>query len=261
MTSPSLPSSSASSRPTWWGSGAYLGLTANRAIEVARALEVRTAEQFREAAAAGRLREVPGVGPKMEARLLEALAREAQPRPRDGLLLDRASDLVEGIASALGGESAGDVRRRCELCVHLCVICGTTDPAATLDRFAALPQIVTIIERERGRAIGVTVEGVPVELRVASPARFGTELLRATGAAPYVSALGPLLERPDEPAVFAALGFPWCPPELRERPFRATPPALLEHENIRGDLHCHSTWSDGRASIEEMGRCGTRARL
>ena len=47
---------------------------------------------------------------------------------------------------------------------------------------------------------------------------------------------------------------PACPPELREEPFRGTPPALAELGDIRGDLHCHTTWSDGRASVEEMGR-------
>jgi DNA polymerase (family 10) len=111
-----------------------------------------------------------------------------------------------------------------------------------------------MIEREDRRALGVTVEGVPVELLVAAPARFGTELLRATGATPYVRALEPLPERPDEAAVYAEFGIPWCPPELRERPFRGEPPPLVELEAICGDLHCHSTWSDGRASIEEMAR-------
>ena len=47
---------------------------------------------------------------------------------------------------------------------------------------------------------------------------------------------------------------PWCPPELREEPFRGEPPPLVEVGDIRGDLHCHTTWSDGRASVEEMGR-------
>jgi DNA polymerase (family 10) len=61
-------------------------------------------------------------------------------------------------------------------------------------------------------------------------------------------------ERADEHAVYAALGVPWCPPELREAPFRGEPPELVELRNIRGDLHCHTTWSDGRASVEEMGR-------
>jgi DNA polymerase (family X) len=54
--------------------------------------------------------------------------------------------------------------------------------------------------------------------------------------------------------VFAALGVPWCPPELREQPFRGTPPALVPIGDIRGDLHCHTTWSDGRATALEMGR-------
>jgi DNA polymerase (family 10) len=245
--------------PDLVGLGRYLGLTASRAVELARALDIRTAEQFREAAAAGRLRDVPGIGPKTEARLLVALDREADPRPRQGLLLDRATDLVEGIASALGGQAAGDVRRRRDLCEHLWVVCAAHEAATVLDRFAALPQIVAMIEREEQRALGVTVEGVPVQLLVATPAGFGTELLRATGTAAYVNALGPLPERPDEAAVYATLGIPWCPPELRERPFAGEPPPLLKLGVIRGDLHCHSTWSDGRASIEEMGRAA-RAR-
>jgi DNA polymerase (family X) len=89
---------------------------------------------------------------------------------------------------------------------------------------------------------------------VAEPERFGTALLRATGSDEYVAALEPLPDAPDEPAVYRALGLPWCPPELREAPFSGEPPALVEPGDIRGDLHCHTTWSDGRASVEEMGR-------
>jgi DNA polymerase (family X) len=93
-----------------------------------------------------------------------------------------------------------------------------------------------------------------VELLVADPAQFGTAMLRATGSQAYVAALEPLPDAPDEAAVYRALDLPWCPPELRERPFRGEPPALVEPADIRGDLHCHTTWSDGRASVEEMGR-------
>ena len=121
-------------------------------------------------------------------------------------------------------------------------------------RFAELPQIVMIVEQTEHRALGVTVDGVPVELVVAAPDRLGSELIRATGTSPYVTALEPLPDGPDEATVYDALGVPWCPPELREQPFRGQPPALIEEAAIRGDLHCHSTWSDGRASIEEMGR-------
>jgi DNA polymerase (family 10) len=102
--------------------------------------------------------------------------------------------------------------------------------------------------------VGVTVEGVPVELVVAEPERFGTAFVRATGAPPYVEALEPLPDAADEEGVYRALALPWCPPELREQPFRGQPPVLVEESDIRGDLHCHSTWSDGRESIEEMAR-------
>jgi DNA polymerase (family 10) len=100
----------------------------------------------------------------------------------------------------------------------------------------------------------VTVEGIPVELVAAEPERYGTALARATGSPAYVAALEPLPDAADEAALYAALGLPWCPPELREAPFRGEPPALVEQADIRGDLHCHTTWSDGRASVEEMGR-------
>src|SRR4051794_13194720 len=93
------------------GLGRYLGLGARRSVEIARALGVQTPEEFRAAAAAGRLRDVPRVGPKIEAQLLDALAREDEPRPPRRLLLNQARELVGGIAELLGGEAAGDVRR------------------------------------------------------------------------------------------------------------------------------------------------------
>ena len=239
--------------PELVGLGRYLGLGAARSLEIARALGVRTAPELREAAAAGRLRSVPGIGPKREARLLDALAREGEPRPR-ALLLNRAWELAGGVAAALGGEVAGDVRRWRDSCEHLAVVCAAPDPADVLARFGALPQIVAVVEQAERRAVGVTVEGVPVELVAAEPDRFGTALVRATGAAAYVAALEPLPDALDEASVYGSLGLPWCPPELREEAFRGEPPALVSPADIRGDLHCHTIWSDGRASVEEMGR-------
>jgi DNA polymerase (family 10) len=240
--------------PALVGLGRYLGLSAKRSVEIARALDVRTPDELREAAAAGRLQTVRGVGPKTEARLLEALAREAEPRPQRAVLLDRAWELVGVIATALGGEAAGDVRRWRDSCERLAVVCSAADPSAMLERFAALPQIVAVVEQAQRRAVGVTVDGVPVELVVAAPRDFGTALVRATGSPAYVAALEPLPTAAGEPAVYRALGLPWCPPELREEPVRGELPDLVDEARIRGDLHCHTTWSDGRASVEEMGR-------
>jgi DNA polymerase (family X) len=239
--------------PELVGLGRLLGFGPQRAVEIGQALGVRTVDDFRAAAAEGRLGEVPGIGPKTEAKLLAALARGERPRPRRGLLLNTALALSETIAEALGGEIAGDPRRWRDASEELAVVCSGQEAEPLVERFAGLPQIVAVVERAERRAIGVTVEGVPVELVVAEPERFGTELVRATGSKAYVEALEPLPDAPDEEGVYQALGIPFCPPELREEPFRGEPPALVALDDVRGDLHVHTGWSDGRATVLEMG--------
>ncbi len=238
-------------QPELVGLGRFIGMSASRMAELARVLGVRTPDELREAARAGRLREVPGVGPKTERTLLARL-EQPRPAPARGLVLNRARAVVEDIAAALGGEPAGDPRRWADLSFHLAVVVVSERPADVIEIFERLPAIVALIEREARRVVGVTVEGLPVELLVPEPPRFGTELLRATGSEPYVEALGPLPDAPDEDGVYKRLGIPWCPPELREEPFRGESPALVTREDVRGDLHCHTTWSDGKASVLEM---------
>jgi DNA polymerase (family X) len=239
-------------QPDLVGLGRYLGIGAREAVLIAQTLGVRTAAELREAATAGRLREVPGIGPQKEAKLLAAPERVDEPRPARGLLIHRARRLLEEIAAPLGGVPAGDPRRYRDSSEHFAVVVVAENPAPVLDAFEALPAIVSVLEREERRAYGVTVEGVPVELVVAQAERFGTELLRATGSRAYVAALEPLPGAPDEAGVYRALGVPYVPPELREAAFRGEPPALLELGDIRGDLHCHTTWSDGTESVEAM---------
>ena len=239
-------------QPELVGLGRFLGVTPKRMVEIGRALEISTAEEFRTAARAGRLTSVPGIGPQTEQRLLAALDREGKPQPQKGLTLNRARALLEEIATALGGEVAGDPRRWADASFDFAVVCSAADPRPVLESFEALPSIVSVLEREGRRAVGVTVEGVPVELVAAEPARFGTALMVATGARTYIEGLGELPAAPDEESVYAALGVPWCPPELREAPFRGEPPLLLTRDDIRGDLHMHSTWSDGKATVLEM---------
>ena len=240
--------------PELAGLGRFLGVSVKRMLEIGRVLGVRTLAELQEAAREGRLREVPGIGPETERKLLAALerdpgARSVAPRP---LLLHRSRPLVESIAEALGGIAAGDPRRWRDASERLAVVVPADRAEPVLEAFEALPQIVAVVERGERRALGVTVEGVPVELLVAEPARLGTEVVRATGSPEWVAVREPLPDAPDEEGVFAALGIPFVPPELRE----ADAPAaarLVEVDDIRGDLHCHSTWSDGRATVYEMG--------
>jgi DNA polymerase (family 10) len=238
-------------QPELVGLGRLVGLAPHRMVELGRALGISGADELRAAAQAGRLRSVPGIGPSTEAKIRAALERP-RASPRRGLLLNRAWQLAGGIAAALGGEVAGDPRRWRDASEVLAVVVAAADPGPPLGRFRELPEIVTIVERGERRALGVTVDGVPVSLVVADPRAFGTALLRATGSEAYVNALGELPAAPDETGVYAALGLPYLPPELREQPFAGEPPSLVERPQIRGDLHVHTTWSDGKASVREM---------
>ena len=239
--------------PELVGLGHLLGVGPKRMRELANALGVRTVDEFRAAVLEGRLLAIPGVGPKTEAKLREGLDRATKPKPRRGLLLNRAWALAGGVAESLGGVVAGDPRRWRDSSEDFAIVVAAEDPAPVLSAFEELPEIVSIVERDERRAIGVTVEGVPIELVAPAPPSAGTALVRATGSAEYVAALEPLPEGAEEEAVYEALEVPWCPPELRERPQREQPPPyLLRGDDVRGDLHVHTTWSDGKASVLEM---------
>jgi DNA polymerase (family 10) len=238
-------------QPELVGLAHLVGLGPERMVELGRALGIRTAAELREAAAAGRLRDAPGIGPVTEEKIRVALERP-RPAPRRGLTLNRAWALAEAVARPLRGHVAGDPRRRRDLSERFAVVVAAPAAAPIVDRFAELPEIVAVVERSATGALGVTVEGVPVELVVAPPERLGPALVRATGSEDYVAALGELPDAADEEGVYTALGLPWLPPELRERPFRGAAPALVELAQIRGDVHVHTTWSDGKASVLEM---------
>jgi DNA polymerase (family 10) len=218
----------------------FVGLSSQRLVAVGKALGIRTADELREAAAAGRLRELKGIGPSTERKILAGLTRD-RARPRRGLLLNRARALAAAIADELDGEVAGEVRRWRDVVYQLAIV--TTTPPD----LRSSPLLVAVLEP----GVAVTVEGIPVDITVAEPRAFGTALLRATGSHEYVASLGELPDAPTEEEVYAALGRPWLPPELREAPVHDAP-TLVDVADIRGDLHVHTTWSDGKASVAEM---------
>ena len=252
-------------RPELVGFGRFLGLSSKRTLEIAQALGVATADELRAAIEEGRLGDVRGVGPKTEERVREALARP-EPARRPRLLLHRARALLEAIATGVGGEPAGDPRRWVDAPRRLAVVTAAEEPDHAVRAFADLPAVVALVERSAAGAVGVTVDGVAVELVVAPRSAFGTALLRATGSDAFVGSLGALRAAPTEEDAFARLGIAFVPPELREGPLDeggsapTETPRLLELPDVRGDLHCHTTWSDGRASVLEMGRAARERR-
>ena len=239
----------AEAMPELVGIGRLLGLSPKRMRELGQALGVRTVAELREAVEAGRLEAVPGIGPKTAEKIRSGLAAGADVAPRRGMTLNRARALVGEIAAGLGGEPAGDPRRWCELSNRFVVVV----PSNSLLLVESLPQIVSVVERDERRGVGVTVEGVPIEIVAAPPERFGTALLRATGSPEYVASLGNLPDAATEEQAYAAVGLPFRPPELRELGVPDPPADLLEPADVRGDLHVHTTASDGKATVLEMG--------
>ncbi|TML46900.1 MAG: hypothetical protein E6G19_00740, partial [Actinobacteria bacterium] len=127
--------------PELIGLGRLLGIGAKRGVEVGRALGISTLEELREAAAEGRLQEVPGIGPQTERKLVEALRATLRPKPPHGLLLNRAWTLSQSIADAFGAEVAGDPRRFKDSSERLAVVACADGPKPLLDEFERLPQI------------------------------------------------------------------------------------------------------------------------
>ena len=223
--------------PELVGVARLLGLSAKRMRELGHGLGIRTLAELREAAAAGRLDSVPGIGPKTAARIESGLAELSTARPQRGMTLNRAQALVGEIAAALGGEPAGDPRRACELSTRFAVVI----PRERLADAEALPQLVAVLEQDERRIVGVTGEGYPVEIVGATPESWERDLLSAIGSPEWLAGHPQL---PD----------PLPPPELREVDALLPPPDLVELGHVRGDLHVHTTASDGKATVEEMGR-------
>src|SRR5205823_3888257 len=147
-----------------------LGIGAGRTVEIGKALGIRTAAELREAALAGRLRSVPGVGVKTEAKILAALEREPAVSAARPLSLSRARALLGSMAAQLGGVIAGAARRWLDIPTQLAVAVATSERAAVRERFARLPEIVALAAPD----LGLTTEGLPVGLVAAPPASFGT---------------------------------------------------------------------------------------
>ena len=222
--------------PELVGVARLLGVSPERMRALGHALGIRTLPELREAAAAGRLESVSGIGPKTAARIETGLAGLASARPRRGMLLNRARALVEEVAAALGGEPAGDPARACELSNRLAVVV----PLERLAEAEDLPQLVAVLERDERRIVGVTAEGHPLELVGATRETWKHELVRAIGSVEWLAA------HPELPQ-------PLPPPELRETCAPSAPPDLVELGHVRGDLHVHTTASDGKATVLEMG--------
>ena len=262
------------------------GFGPKRARKLFDELGIASLDDLRKAAEAERLREIPGFGPKAEESVLVALDAGLDDRTKPRLLLSRARAIAESLAGALREhpaaeqvEIAGSARRWTDTCKDLDLVAASSDPAALAEAFAGLPLIGEVHSSGAAGVRAVTHNGMSIDLRIAGPESFGNLLQHFTGSGRHNEALrtdavrrgfhvseygvvddatGTSHACATEEGVYELLGLRYIEPELRENRGElqaardGTLPELVQVEDIRGELHCHSTTSDGRNSIEEM---------
>ena len=262
------------------------GLGPKRARALHEQLGIESLDDLRKVAEDGRLKDVPGFGAKAEENVLLALEAGADGRAKPRVLLSRALAVGEDIVAALREhpaaervELAGSARRRTDTCKDLDVVVASSDPPAVTKAFAKLAEVEAVHSAGEAGARAVTHSGLPVDLRVVPGGSFGNLFQHLTGSGRHNEALrteavrrglhvseygvadddsGQTHACATEEEVYGLLDMEWIPPELREdrgelqaaREGRL--PALVTVDDVRGDLHCHTTASDGRNSMGEM---------
>jgi DNA polymerase (family 10) len=262
------------------------GVGAKTARRLFDELGITSLEELRAAAEAERIRGVRGLGEKFEQGVIEAIDRLGEEGAPGRLLLSNVLPIAEQLAQALRDHPASDrvtvagsARRMTETCKDIDLIATATDPAALAQALAEHPLAAQAGSAGDAGTRIVTFNGVSVDLRIVPPEAYGNLLQHFTGSANHNIALreravkaglsvsehgiteveSGKVERYDtEEEVYRRLGLDYIEPELREghgeiaAAAKGKLPKLVEAGQIRGDLHCHTTLSDGRNTLEEM---------
>jgi DNA polymerase (family X) len=242
-----------------------------------RELGVADLEGLERACVEGRVRTLRGYGPKREASLLLAV-REARERPTDrGMLAADAIVALEPLVARLrappgiaAAEITGEARRFVELVRRLEVL-AAGPPEAAYAALSVAPEVRSL-EQKHGELVCALFDSeLPAHVRAVPPAVFGSALLEATGPREHLALLRERAARrgvrerlaADEATAYEALGLPFLAPELRDDPdlerAAALSSELVRVEDVRGNVHSHSDWSDGRHTLETMARAALDA--
>src|SRR5215216_6171144 len=270
------------------------GFGAKRARKLFDELGIDSLDALRAALESGTIRELRGFGLKAETQLKETLAAyEAAGGPAPRVVLSRAEAIAQEVLAALRAhpasdrvEAAGSLRRRADSVKDLDIIATASDPKALARTLGELELVESVQSSGDAGARVITHTGMKIDLKVVEPDQFGNVLQHFTGSKAHNVALreasvrrglhvseygilddatGETLRCPTEEDVYAKLGLAWIPPELREgrgeleAAVAGKLPELVTLADLRGDLHSHTTLSDGRQDVEAM-LAGARAR-
>lgn len=247
-------------------------------------LGITSLNDLEAAAKAGKLRSLRGMGVRSEKRILESL-EALKLRQTDRILISQAWEIAVDLLASLRelpgvekAEIAGSLRRWHETVGDLDLIAASTDASSVMDAFLSFPQISRILGRGKTKLSVELYAGLRTQLWVHPPSHFGTALQYATGSQAHNVRLRELAKRvglslsehgfkrqdeseftcEEEVEVYQILGLPWIPPELREdrgevqAALEDRLPQLITQNDLVGELHVHSDWSDGSCTLKEM---------
>ena len=269
------------------------GLSISKIKSLHEALGITSIAELKAAAEAGKIRTLKGFGAKTEAALLKTISNHRQRGKQDERLhlhraLQTATQVVDYLRTARDTKEisfAGSLRRWKETVGTIRLVANAKRPATLIEHFLRFPLIVEVIEQMEEACTVRLAEGARVSLVAARPPEFALALLTETGSKTHVNKLqqiangeGPKSNtkrdtkkpsrRPsrsgqlqNEEAIYAQLGLEYIPPELREDEGEVEaalagklPEDLVTLADIRGMVHCHTTYSDGKHSLAEMVR-------
>lgn len=259
------------------------GVGPKTALRLYRELGVEDVAALEDAARNGKISTLKGLGGKLEQRIVEGL--EAQRSTPDRFLLGDALPLAEELLAGFRNAGApihdlslaGSLRRGAPTIGNIDLVAAADDWERVLNAFAALPQVAEVKTRSPQRIDAVLHNGKPCTLLVVPPGKWGSALALWTASRAHRDRIFALAEErglslpttsdhtsadlppaPTEAAFYDLLGLQYIPPELREdrgeieAAQRNAIPTLVDLADIRADLHTHSEWSDGRATIRQM---------
>jgi DNA polymerase (family 10) len=245
-------------------------------------INIQSLAQLKEAAGDGRIRTLPGFGPKTEAQILKGIEAHAEKEKRFKIAevapyVDSLLGYLKAIDGVKSVAAAGSYRRCRETVGDLDILVVAASDSAVMDRFVAYDDVVDLLAKGTTKSSVVLRSGLQVDLRMVAAESFGAALQYFTGSQAHNVAIRQMgrqrglkineygvykfeerIAGDSEASVYQALGLAWVPPELRENRGEieaaqaGTLPQLIELADLRGDLHAHTDWSDGGNTLEEM---------
>ena len=232
-------------------------------------LGVTTRDELLQAAQQKRIRLLPGMGSKTEFSIIKGIEMLEQYSQKNtlGFVLPMGQKMLSflrGMEQVSAASLAGSIRRGCPLVTDIDIVVAADDEAAVRNKLAHYREIRQVTNSQPGHIQGFLQFNIPFEVIILAPGEYCPGLFLATGSKQHLAGLFPggptgLEGLKSESDIYASLGLDYIPPELREDQGELEAaatgrlPALIRRQDLQGDLHCHSGWSDGASKLAELG--------